>query len=186
MLRRCLDFSRCVAVVCFVAFSCVIDARIARCLGGFVLSLFSGAWLCRRKSSGIFSVRTAFARQTQRTTTGNLSAPLFLLNFNVEGYVLDFNGAILCVFRPEKRISRENAFHMFAFNCWARNEKPEIPGSRRDPRSTASRDFRIGESCGRRRTSWIATSNGSARSSRSLAPWHLRPFCAQALGRTCD
>ena len=72
-------------------------------------------------------MRTAFARQTRRTTTGNLSAPLFLLNFNVEGYVLDFNEAILCVFRPEKRITRENAFHMFAFNCWARNENPKFP-----------------------------------------------------------
>jgi|SRR6516162_8163011 hypothetical protein len=35
------DFSRCVAVLCFLAFSCVLRHGLARYLGGFVLSLFS-------------------------------------------------------------------------------------------------------------------------------------------------
>src|SRR5262245_3773213 len=37
------DFSRCVAVLILKAFSCVFYAGLSRCLGGFVLRLFSAA-----------------------------------------------------------------------------------------------------------------------------------------------
>jgi len=39
-----VDFSRCVAVLCFLAFSCVVCVGMTRCLGGFVLRLFSGLY----------------------------------------------------------------------------------------------------------------------------------------------